>query len=392
MIRCDYFDPISGITTHSEYTRTELEVLSAKRGDGIGVVLLMPGAPETRGDVHAFLMGQYIDESGAIGAKLNYLRGILNRLKASRKLTLAVDQINEVGGGVSLNLLSQDQATALTNRLRRRYGAANDVFIKTYVAARYGSFTAEKAVAGMRADGINKIILVPMFPSYAATLSDFSSEAWSAFRPGGAVANMDRIWVTGALSNTGFVQAVHDRIDYALQRFPLNMKDRIHVVFVARWSGSNSWRKASGIPPSEVVSIVNRITTDWQHDFEYSIGRMNSGLGRRLDPNSVRSVLRNIREAKKRAVLVVPIDHSSDQIDSAYRLDVVLRKIATEEGISHFKVASPVNCHPNFIQALTEKISARIEFEGLKSQHADRAAMQSENGVTPASHHDEKYV
>ena len=138
-------------------------------------------------------------------------------------------------------------------------------------------------------------------------------------------------------------------IDQALQRFPVNLKSKIHVVFVARWSGTMSWRGNSSTPPEEVTRIVERITSDWQHDFNYSIGRVNSGFSKRTDPNSARAILRDIRESNTRAVLVVPIDHVSEQIDSAYRLDVVLRNVATEEGISHFKVASAVNCHPNFV-------------------------------------------
>jgi ferrochelatase len=244
----------------------------------------------------------------------------------------------------------------------------------------------------MRADGINKVVLMPLFPSYAATLGDFSSESWSAFRAGGTISHLERTWVTGSLSNIGFVKAIHDRIDQALQRFPVNLKSKIHVVFVARWSGTMSWRGNSSTPPEEVTRIVERITSDWQHDFSYSIGRVKSGFSKRTDPNSARAILRDIRESNTRAVLVVPIDHVSEQIDSAYRLDVVLRNVATEEGISHFKVASAVNCHPNFIQTLTEKISSQIEFEGLKTQSPDREALQSESGVSASNRQDEKYA
>src|SRR5690606_2391596 len=83
------------------------------------------------------------------------------------------------------------------------------------------------------------------------------------------------------------------------------------------------------------------------------------GLGKGLAPRTA-DVVEKLADDGRTAVLVVPVAFVSDQVDTAFALDIALREEAVEKGIEHYEVTSGLNCHPLFIEALAECVAAQL--------------------------------
>jgi len=356
----NYFDLMARLGPDSVQKQEHTDVLSLSKGDIVALVLLTPGAPEEKEDVYEYLCRQYLDELGAASRGGYRIRHLFSRLMASRSLAPALDQVNAVGGGAALNLLTKDQSKALIAAVRRQATFSGDVKVLAYVASRFGSQSAANAISQMKADEVNKVVLIPVFPSYASALCDFSSSLWKGFQKGGDMSSVDTTWISPSFSSPGFAQSTNDRIEQALQRYPGSIRNDVHIVFVARWSGQSAWIRRSTKIPAQVSETVAGIVQWSRRDYSFSIGHLGSGRFRPRNPFSIRTQLHMLRGAGKRAVLVVPVDHVSEQLDSAYRIDVQLRSLAAEFGFDEFHVASAVNCHPSFINSLAEQVTNRM--------------------------------
>ncbi len=100
------------------------------------------------------------------------------------------------------------------------------------------------------------------------------------------------------------------------------------------------------------------------HDRPFGVAfHSQPGLPARLAPTLLDSV-RRLGEEGQRAVLVIPVSFVTEQVDTAYRLDVTVRREAEASGIAHYEVAMPLNCHPLFIRALADITAERLRVAG----------------------------
>ena len=74
-----------------------------------------------------------------------------------------------IGGGSPLRRITDQQARELQSLLRQR-----DVDATTYVAMRYWHPFTESAVADMKADGIEQVVVLPLYPHFSISTSGSS--------------------------------------------------------------------------------------------------------------------------------------------------------------------------------------------------------------------------
>ncbi len=125
----------------------------------VGVVLLNLGGPERIQDVGPFLYNLFADPeiirlpSPALQKPLAWLISTLRSGKSQ-------EAYRSIGGGSPLRRITEQQARELQSLLRQRGLDAT-----TYVAMRYWHPFTESAVADMKADGMDEVVVLPLYPT-----------------------------------------------------------------------------------------------------------------------------------------------------------------------------------------------------------------------------------
>ena len=117
-----------------------------------------------------------------------------------------------------------------------------------------------------------------------------------------------------------------------------------------------------------VNAVMNLRTEDREFDVAF---HSQPGLPVRLTPLLVDTV-RRLGDEGARALLVVPVSFVTDQVETAYRLDVAVRREAGRSGIAHYEVSAPLNCHPLLIRTIADVAAERVSVEGTPLLARDR--------------------
>ena len=101
--------------------------------DGVGVLLLNLGGPETLDDVQPFLYNLFADpDIIRLPPPAQFLQPAIAQLVSTLRAPKSREGYEAIGGGSPLRKITQEQANALENALSRKGCAA-----RTYVAMRY---------------------------------------------------------------------------------------------------------------------------------------------------------------------------------------------------------------------------------------------------------------
>ncbi len=336
------------------------EPLEVDRGDRIGVVLMNLGGPEKRADVAPFLYNLFMDPAIIDIPLRGFFRHALCRFISSRRSKRLADNYEVIGGGSPINRLTREQARTLESLLQREYGTKAGVEFRTYIAMRYWHPMSEEAAEEMKRDGINKVVLLPLYPQYSKTTTGSSLVYWWTLETGGEIPKWDMTYVFEYAANPKYVQAVSERIDEALQRFPKHLRDQVHLVFSAHGTPLKEMKDRHDPYCCLIHSTVDRIMVQRGHDRPFHVAFQSKvGPAEWLTPSTVDKV-RQLAEEGREALVIVPVAFVTDHIETAFELDVELRHEAEEDGCRHFEVTSGLNCHPLFIQALAEAAAAQL--------------------------------
>lgn len=331
-----------------------LDPLVVEKGDKVGVVLLNLGGPEKREDVAPFLYNLFMDPAIVDIPVGGILRHWLCKYISSRRSQHVGEDYEVIGGGSPINRLTREQASALETRLMRDFGTEAGVEFKTYMAMRYWHPLSEEAAEQMQEDGIDKVVLLPLFPQYSKTTTGSGLIYWYTLQEAGEIPAWDTTYVFEYAANPKYIQAVSERIDEALQRFPKEVRGDVHLLFSAHGTPLKEMKERRDPYCCLIHSTVDRVMAQRGHDHSYHVSFQSKvGPMEWLTPSTIDNV-RELAEDGITGLVVVPIAFVSDHIETAYELDVELREIAEEDGLKQFEVTSGLNCHPLFIEALAE--------------------------------------
>jgi ferrochelatase len=238
---------------------------------------------------------------------------------------------------------------------------------------RYGDPSPQGAIRRMRADGISHAILLPLHPQFSEATTGSSLAFWGAAveREGAAFRT---VAVRAYPDEPDFVQAISERIDEGLQRFPRAVRRVVKVVFVAHGYAPRGRKDRCAPYCCHVHRTVDAVMRLRGRDRPFEVAfQSQPGLPVRLTPLLVDAV-RRMGDGGQRAVLVVPVSFVTEQVDTAYRLDVTVRHEAERCGIAHYEVAMPLNCHPLFIRALADVTEERVAVDGMPLLSRERSA------------------
>ena len=331
-----------------------LHLRTGNDGSPAGVLLLNFGGPETLADVRPFLFNLFSDPD-VIRIKNDQLRRLIAWMIASVRQRKSRGLYRQIGGGSPLRRITMAQAEALGGALAARGRDA-----RMYVGMRLWKPPIDEAVAQIAADGIRRLVVLPLFPQHSVTTSGSCLNYFRAIaEKTGLVRRTEIVCVDPWYTEPFYLDAMADMIRQAQSRFSSQAPEGIHILYSAH---SIPVRYVDEGDPyqKQTEATVALINQRLENQFP-SILAYQSKIGpvQWLGPPT-KDTIADLGRRGVRQVLPVPISFVSDHIETLQEIDILYRDLAARVGIREFHRAASLNVHPRFIEALANLCFAKM--------------------------------
>jgi ferrochelatase len=327
------------------------------------VLLIGLGAPE-RPDVPSVrrFLAESLSDPAAVRwpLGLRWLRGALGRALAGRLAPRLADLYREIWGAgrAPLATVISDQAAALAAALPGGW--------TVYVAMRYGQPSITHVISQIEADGIDDLVVVPMYPQFnRATSGTIIRELHRVLRHSGQ-------HISVALRSTwyddvGYVKAQARQLaDCAASR---NLwPDDTHLLFYAHGqpdSGAQGGSLYAGQVRRTVRLVADRL--GWPLERTSLAFQPRPAVVRSLRPD-IQERLVQLAAAGEKKVLVCPISSAADGVETLGEVGVACRAVFESAG-GELHLCPALNASEPFVAALRNLV-----LRGPRPMTADRPA------------------
>jgi ferrochelatase len=313
----------------------------------VGVLLLNLGGPDKLEDVRPFLYNLFADPE-IIRLPIPLLQKPLAWLISTLRAKKSEDNYKEIGGGSPLRSITEEQAQALEASLQSKGCDA-----KVYIGMRYWHPFTEEAIDQIRADAIEELVILPLYPQFSISTSGSSfrllEELWNEDP---YLKRINYTVIPSWYERPGYLGAMAELIATELDKLP--DPDGAHIFF-----------SAHGVP----VSYVEEAGDPYQKEIEACTAGIMQTLNRPnahtlayqsrvgpiewLKPYTEDAII-DLAERQTETLVVVPISFVSEHIETLQEIDMEYREIAEENGIKNFHRVPALNTHPGFINDLAE--------------------------------------
>lgn len=319
----------------------------------VGVLLLNLGGPEQLEDVRPFLYNLFSDPE-IIRLPAKWMQKPLAWLIASLRAQKSQENYLEIGGGSPLRKITEEQAQALEAKLQ-----ADVRDVKVYIGMRYWHPFTEEAVAHIKQDNIEELVILPLYPQFSISTSGSSfrvlEEMWQRDPQ---LAQIEYTIVPSWYDHPGYLQAMAQLIARQLDKFP--QPERVHIFFSAHGVPQSYVEEAGDPYQQEIESctrlIMNTLARANPHTLAY---QSRVGPVEWLKPYT-EDALQELGEQGVKNLLVVPISFVSEHIETLQEIDIEYKELAEEAGITNFQRVPALNTHPLFIDCLADLITRSL--------------------------------
>jgi ferrochelatase len=307
----------------------------------IAVVLFNLGGPDSLAAVQPFLFNLFSDPDifrlPLAGLTQKPFAALLSRRRAP-EATLGYAAI---GGASPLLANTRRQADSLAQALQA------DGEFTVHICMRYWHPRAAEVVARLKADGVARVVLLPLYPQYSRTttgssVNEFERECeCQHYRP---ARTLVREWY----DQPDYIEAIVQTLHQQAAQFP--DPTRIELLFSAH--GLPQKIVAAGDPYEQQIRATYeavRTRLGWPRTtlcYQSRVGPLEW-----LRPYTD-EVIRDKARAGAKQVLVYPIAFVSDHVETLYELGQTYAQLARAEGVTHYRVAPALNDHPLLIRGL----------------------------------------
>jgi len=321
----------------------------------VGVVLLNLGGPDSLEAVEPFLFNLFNDPE-IINFPLSFLfRKSLAKLISSKRHPRIQEQYKEIGGKSPLLELTEVQARLLEKKLGEK-----GVNAKVYIAMRYWRPFTEDAIAAIEKDGVDRIVLLPLYPQFSKSTTGSSVKEWKrqiSEKPN--LKNIPTEIVEQYYDFPAYLDAVIERINQGLERFPAEKRDEVHILFSAHGTPMKLVRE--GDPYSgqicETVTAV-RERGGWKNPHTLCF-QSKVGPQKWLTPSTPK-VIEELAASGTKNMLAVPIAFVSDHLETLFEIGKEFRHLAKEKGVEQFEVTEGLNDSDKFAESLAQLVLGKL--------------------------------
>ena len=320
----------------------------------IGVLLLNLGGPDKLEDVGPFLYNLFSDPE-IIRLPVPWLQKPLAWFISSRRTQTSQENYKQIGGGSPLKKITEAQAEALQAKL---HDEGQDVSV--YIGMRYWYPFTEEAVAKIKRDGIDKLVILPLYPQFSISTSGSSfrllEQLW---REDTDLQRLDYTVIPSWFNHPDYLKSMADLIEQELQRFP--EPDKAHIFFSAHGVPLSYVEEAGDPYQKEIEQCTKLIMRTLNKPNQYTLAYQSRvGPVEWLRPYT-EDALEELGEKGVKDLLVVPISFVSEHIETLQEIDIEYREVAEDAGITNFQRVPALNTHPMFVDALADLVTKSLD-------------------------------
>jgi ferrochelatase len=312
------------------------------------IILMNLGAPDSPEAVRPFLINLFADP--AILTVPNIFRRPLAQLIAKRRLKVALDIYNYLGGGSPLLANTKTQAWALEATL----GDGSRCFI----AMRHWHPTTDETAEAVKAWEPDEIVCLPLYPQYSTTTTGSSLTRWRRVAASYGFNHCPTREIEFYPTAPGFVAALADLIGSALDEATADTP-RVRLLLSAHGlplkivQAGDPYPQQVAETAEAVVAALARPDLDWTLCYQSRVGPLK-WLGPAADDEIRRAGSEGI------GLVIAPISFVSEHSETLVELDRDYRNLADACGVSGYYRVPTVGTHPDFIDALATLVQEAV--------------------------------
>lgn len=312
----------------------------------IGVVLFQLGGPDRLEAVEPFLYNLFCDPEIINFMGAGIARKPLAKLIASRRAQVVREHYQAIGGGSPIVELTNRQARALAAALHP------DIDARVVVAMRYWHPLTEEAIAALRGESFEQLILLPLYPHYSFATTGSSLKEWQRlYRSNGVPMRM----INDFHDHPLYIAALVERVNESLHA--LNKPEDVPFIFSAHGLPLSLVEKGDPYPRQiEETAKLVLAAGGWPNPstlcYQSRVGRQKW-----LEP-SLTATIDQLAAKNVRRLLVIPISFVTEHIETLHEINIEAREHALARGIAELHMMASLNDSPTFIRALADLVKA----------------------------------
>jgi len=325
----------------------------------VGVLLLNLGGPDQLEDVRPFLFNLFSDPE-IIRLPFPWLQKPLAWLISTLRVTKSQDNYRQIGGGSPLRRITEEQGLALQQHLQQK-GQDTQV----YIGMRYWHPFTEEALARIKRDKIEKLVILPLYPQFSISTSGSSFRLLEKiWQQDPALQAIDYTVIPSWYNRPGYLQAMADLIAKELDQ--LENPDQVHIFFSAHGVPLSYVEEAGDPYQKEIEECTDLIMQTLNRPNPHTLAYQSRvGPVEWLKPYT-EDAIPQLAEQGVKELLVVPISFVSEHIETLQEIDMEYRELAEEAGIHHFYRVPALNTHPVFVDDLAEMVVESLDQPSVK--------------------------
>ena len=302
------------------------------------LVLLNMGGARNKDELKMFLTNMFNDEN-ILTINIDFIRSIIASFIVKKRLDSAWQNYEKIGNASPINPLTEKLVTKCNEKIEE---------FKTYQAMRYTPPFADTVLEQIKKDGINEILLLPLYPQFSTTTTKSSVQDFIGNIPyeGFTVKYIEEFYKNDKFNDciiNEIISNVEDSTEY-------------NLIFSAHGLPQKIVKKGDPYEEQmkEHVEILSNKLKERGKNFKSINLAYQSKVGplKWLEP-SLEDMLKNFKEQK---VIIYPISFIVDNSETDFELNIEYREIAHEMGISEYKVCRCVNDSDAFVEAIKDII------------------------------------
>jgi len=287
---------------------------------------------------------------------LDEIPGYLADIRSGRPTTPAVleeitNNYRQIGGKSPLLEFTQQQVDAVTAQLDPRY-------FRTYLGMRHWSPWIEEVVGQMIADGITHAISLVLAPHYSkmsiAKYQEKIADGLAMYR-----GQIEFAHVNSYHDAPTYIQALANRVQDGLQRWPAAERDNVHVIFSAHSLPARILKMGDPYErqlheTAQLIAERAGLNADqWSWSYQSAGRSPEPWLGPQLEEYIPELAERGIKN-----IVSIPIGFVSDHVEILFDIDIEAQAAAREHGI-RLERPPALNNDPLFITTLVDLVQSQ---------------------------------
>lgn len=325
----------------------------------VGVLLLNLGGPEQLEDVGPFLFNLFSDPE-IIRLPFPWLQRPLAWFISTRRAKTSEENYRQIGGGSPLRQITEAQAQALQEKLQQKGQEAC-----VYVGMRYWHPFTEEAIARIKRDGIDSLVILPLYPQFSISTSGSSFRLLQRlWLEDPKLARIEYTVIPSWYKQPGYLQSMTQLIAQELNQFA--NPDQVHIFFSAHGVPRSYVEEAGDPYQQEIEECTALIMQTLNRPNPYSLAYQSRvGPMEWLQPYTD-DAIKELGAQGVQDLLVVPISFVSEHIETLQEIDIEYRKVGEESGIHNFRRVPALNTDPVFIEAMADLVVEALKSSSVK--------------------------